>query len=162
MSAADSFCVDWGPPCVRLCGFRVSTRSSKFTPMNKRPCPRDMEIVPQIGAGTIDGLSYLGSLVTLKARAAYYTLVAAFRGKPLRLERAISQAMEVGVRCLPILSLITFFIGLILALQAAYELRRFGAMNAVATAVARTTLGGFSQDIRGGYADARSPRCDDW
>ena len=44
--------------------------------------------------------------------------------------------MDVGVRALPILSLITFFIGLILALQAAYELRRFGAMSAVATAVA--------------------------
>jgi len=44
--------------------------------------------------------------------------------------------MEVGVRALPILSLITFFIGLILALQAAYELRRFGAINLVATAVA--------------------------
>ena len=44
--------------------------------------------------------------------------------------------MDVRVRCLPILSLITFFIGLILALQAAYELRQFGAMSAVATAVA--------------------------
>jgi len=32
---------------------------------------------------------------------------------------AISQAMQVGVRALPILSLITFFIGLILALQSA-------------------------------------------
>jgi len=42
--------------------------------------------------------------------------------------------MDVGVRCLPILSLITFFIGLILALQVAYELRQFGAMSAVATA----------------------------
>jgi hypothetical protein len=59
-----------------------------------------MEIVPQIGPGTIDGLSYLGSLATLGARAAYYTLIAAIRGKPLRLERAISQAMEVGVHCL--------------------------------------------------------------
>src|SRR5260370_25074224 len=44
--------------------------------------------------------------------------------------------MDTGVRALPILSLITFFIGLILALQAAYELRRFGAISAVATAVA--------------------------
>ncbi len=33
-------------------------------------------------------------------------------------------------------SLITFFIGLILALQGAYELRTFGALNLVATAVA--------------------------
>ena len=95
-----------------------------------------MEIVSQIGGSTIDGLSYIGSLASLGARAAYYTVVAPFKGKPLRFERAVSQAMDVGVRCLPILSLITFFIGLILALQAAYELRQFGAMSAVATAVA--------------------------
>ena len=95
-----------------------------------------MEIVSQIAGSTLDGLGYIGSLASLGARAAYDTLVAPFHGKPLRLQRAISQAMEVGVRALPILSLITFFIGLILALQAAYELRQFGAMSAVATAVA--------------------------
>jgi len=39
--------------------------------------------------------------------------------------------MQVGVRALPIF-LITFFIGLILALQSAYELRKFGAINIVA------------------------------
>src|SRR5258708_4626036 len=44
--------------------------------------------------------------------------------------------MQTGVRALPILSLITFFIGLILALQSAYELRKFGALNFVASAVA--------------------------
>jgi len=92
--------------------------------------------VAQIGSSLTNGLAYLGSLVTLGARAAYYTFVAPFQGKPLRLHRAISQAMDVGVRALPILSLITFFIGLILALQSAYELRRFGAINLVATAVA--------------------------
>jgi len=97
-----------------------------------------MEIVSQLGSSTLDALSYLGSLASLGARAAYYTLVAPFRGKPVRLQRAISQAMDTGVRALPIVSLITFFIGLIMALQAAYELRRFGAMSAVATAVAVT------------------------
>src|SRR5215469_425955 len=95
-----------------------------------------MEIVSQLGSSTLDALSYLGSLASLGARAAYFTLVAPFQGKPVRLERAMSQAMETGVRALPILSLITFFIGLIMALQAAYELRRFGAISAVATAVA--------------------------
>ena len=95
-----------------------------------------MQTVALIGESTLNGLGYVGSLAALGARAAYYTLVAPFQGKPLRLQRAISQAVDVGVRALPILSLITFFIGLILALQAAYELRRFGAMSAVATAVA--------------------------
>jgi phospholipid/cholesterol/gamma-HCH transport system permease protein len=95
-----------------------------------------MQLVSQIGVSVINGLAYFGSLASLGGRAAYYTFLGPFQGKPLRLQRAVSQAMDVGVRALPILSLITFFIGLILALQAAYELRRFGAIEYVSTAVA--------------------------
>ena len=95
-----------------------------------------MELTSQIGGSVTDGLAYLGGLASLAGRAAYFTFVAPFRGKPLRLPRAVSQGMQVGVRALPILSLITFFIGLILALQSAYELKKFGAINFVASAVA--------------------------
>jgi len=95
-----------------------------------------MQFVAQIGGSVMNSLAYVGSLASLGGQAAYYTFVGPFRGKPLRVQRAVSQAMDVGVRALPILSLITFFIGLILALQAAYELRRFGAMGFVASAVA--------------------------
>lgn len=95
-----------------------------------------MQIASQVGTSVIGGLAYVGSLASLGGRAAYYTFVGPFQGKPIRLRRTISQALDVGVRALPILSLITFFIGLILALQGAYELRRFGAMSYVAAAVA--------------------------
>ena len=95
-----------------------------------------MELTTQIGESVTDGLAYLGALTKLGGRAAYFTFVAPFRGKPLRFQRAVSQAMQAGVGALPILSLITFFIGLILALQSAYELRKFGALNFVASAVA--------------------------
>ena len=95
-----------------------------------------MELTVQIGQSVLNALAYLGSLTMLSTRAAYYTVVAPFHGKPIRMQRAISQAMQCGVRALPILSLITFFIGLILALQAAYELKKFGALNFVASAVA--------------------------
>ena len=95
-----------------------------------------MELTTQIGGSVTDGLAYLGALTTLGGRAAYFTFIAPFQGKPLRLQRAVSQAMQTGVGALPILSLITFFIGLILALQSAYELRKFGAIGFVASAVA--------------------------
>jgi phospholipid/cholesterol/gamma-HCH transport system permease protein len=95
-----------------------------------------VDLATQIGGSVTDGLAYLGALATLGGRAAYYVFVGPFRGQALRLDRAISQAMQTGVRALPILSLITFFIGLILALQGAYELRKFGAINYVASAVA--------------------------
>jgi len=94
------------------------------------------EFLSQIGETTTGGLAYVGSLALLAGRAGYFTVIGPFRGQPLRLRSCIAQAMEVGVRAVPILSLITFFIGLILALQGAYELRTFGAMNLVATAVA--------------------------
>src|SRR3979490_1629653 len=95
-----------------------------------------MQFLSQVGGSVTNGLVYVGSLASVSGRAAYYTFVAPFQGKPIRFQRAVSQAMEAGVRALPILSLITFFIGLILALQAAYELRRFGAISFVASAVA--------------------------
>src|SRR3979490_3297856 len=95
-----------------------------------------MQFLSQVGGSVTNGLVYVGSLASVSGRAAYYTFVAPFQGKPIRFQRAVSQALDVGVRALPILSLITFFIGLILALQAAYELRRFGAISYVATAVA--------------------------
>lgn len=97
-----------------------------------------MEFAEKIGGATLDGLAYIGGLTRLGVRAGYFTIVAPFRGRALRLDRAIHQAMAVGVGALPILSLISFFIGLILALQGAYELRKFGALNFVANAVAIT------------------------
>ena len=95
-----------------------------------------MEFARKVGSAVINGLSYLGSLAALAGRAAFNAFIGPFLGRPVRFQSAVGQAMEAGVRALPILSLITFFIGLILALQSAYELRRFGALNFVASAVA--------------------------
>src|SRR5713101_6971658 len=112
----------WDPSAANTALFEVATYS--------------MQMLSDIGGSVTNGLSYIGSLASLGGQAAYSTFVGPFRGKPLRLHRAVSQAMDVGVRALPILSLITFFIGLILALQSAYELRKFGAITYVASAVA--------------------------
>jgi phospholipid/cholesterol/gamma-HCH transport system permease protein len=95
-----------------------------------------MGLTTQVGETVTNGFAYVGALASLGGEAAYFTFIGPFRGKPLRLQRAVSQALNVGVRALPILSLITFFIGLILALQSAYELRKFGALSYVASAVA--------------------------
>ncbi len=95
-----------------------------------------MGLTHQVGRSTINALAYIGGLARLGGRAAHFTFVGPFQGKPLRIGRAIHQAMRVGVTALPVLSLITFFVGLILALQGAYELRKFGALQFVASAVA--------------------------
>jgi phospholipid/cholesterol/gamma-HCH transport system permease protein len=89
-----------------------------------------------VGQSTIDGFAYVGDLAILIGRSLRAIVVAPFQGQPLRVQRAIHQAMAAGVGAVPILSLISFFIGMIMALQSAYELRKLGAMGLVASAVA--------------------------
>src|SRR5713226_835536 len=95
-----------------------------------------VEVTARVGRATLGGLAYLGGLARLGRRAAYFTFIGPFKGRALRWQRVVHQAMAVGVEALPILSLITFFIGVILALQGAYELRKFGALHYVSSAVA--------------------------
>ena len=95
-----------------------------------------MSLTRTIGSGTIDGLAYLGGLARLSWAAVRAAAADLFGGKKFTFTRAVHQAMAVGVGALPILSLITFFVGTILALQSAYELRKLGAIQYVASAVA--------------------------
>ena len=94
-----------------------------------------MGFLVRLGAATEGVLAYLGGLAELTGRAFLLVLVSPLkRGRSL--QRAIHQAMAVGVTAIPIVSLITFFIGLIMALQGAYELRKLGAMQMVPALVA--------------------------
>ena len=95
-----------------------------------------MAITDAVGRLTLDNLAYVGQLARLTFRAAVATVTGPRQGQGMRYRRALHQAMAVGVEAIPIISLITFFVGVILALQSAHELKRFGAMEFVPNAVA--------------------------
>jgi phospholipid/cholesterol/gamma-HCH transport system permease protein len=95
-----------------------------------------MAITDAVGRAAIDNLAYVGQLARLTFRAAVATVTGPRQGQGARYRRALHQAMAVGVEAIPIISLITFFVGVILALQSAHELKRFGAMEFVPNAVA--------------------------
>ena len=100
-----------------------------------------IEAIPTaVGSWTVDGFAYIGALAALAGQSAYIIFVGPFRGQHFRLQRAFHSGMAVGVGAIPIVSLITFFVGLIMALQSAYELRQLGAMQFVAGAVAVSIL----------------------
>jgi phospholipid/cholesterol/gamma-HCH transport system permease protein len=94
-----------------------------------------MEWVASVGAASERGVAYVGRLAEIFGKALRLLVLSPLkRGRML--QRAIYEAMEVGVRAIPIISLITFFVGVIIALQGAYELQRLGAMQIVASLVA--------------------------
>lgn len=58
-----------------------------------------------------------------------WAVVKPFQGKPLRMRAAVLQMDEVGVKSIPIVALVSFVIGIILVLQTAYQLEKFGAVT---------------------------------
>ena len=80
-----------------------------------------------LGRNTLDFLRYCGGLYDVSKKAAYWTFVAPFKGQPIKWRTAIHQMVMAGVDSIPIVSLISLFIGIVLALQGAYQLQKFGA-----------------------------------
>src|SRR5512135_461548 len=65
----------------------------------------------------------------------YWTFVSPVKGKPVRLRAAVSEIVKAGYNAVPIVAVISLFIGVILALQSAYQLKRVGALIYVANLV---------------------------
>lgn len=84
-------------------------------------------VLTYIGRNTLGLVRYLSGLIELSREAAYWTFIAPFKGRALKWRNAIHQMVLVGVDSIPIVGLISLFIGLVLALQAAYQLQKFGA-----------------------------------
>lgn len=93
------------------------------------------ESLASVGGSAEQALAYLGGLAQLLGQSLIRAVASPLKVS-LRFQRAIRQAMAIGVQAIPIISLVTFFIGVIMALQGAYELRRLGALQLVVTAVA--------------------------
>jgi phospholipid/cholesterol/gamma-HCH transport system permease protein len=73
-------------------------------------------------------LRHITSISCFFAETMRWALVKPFQGKPLRLRAAVVQMDEVGVKSIPIVALVSFVIGIILVLQTAYQLEKFGAV----------------------------------
>ena len=89
-----------------------------------------------VGRTTLAVVRYLGGTAQLGKDAAYWTVVAPARGRGLRGRAALHQMVLTGVSAVPIVSLIALFVGLILAFQSAYELRKYGGTVFVVNLVA--------------------------
>ncbi len=94
-----------------------------------------MQWVAELGAATGRTIAYVGGLAEICAKSLRLLFLSPLKRSRM-LQRAVHEAMAVGVGAIPIISLITFFVGVIIALQGAYELQRLGAMQLVASLVA--------------------------
>lgn len=89
-----------------------------------------------IGRKTIKILQHITNFYYLFKDALYWLLIAPFQGKGISWPSTTAQMVKIGVDSIPIVTIITFSVGLIIAMQSAYQLERFGASIYVADLVA--------------------------
>jgi len=84
-----------------------------------------------------EALNYLGGIGWLFVDALYYIFVAPFGRRKLKIRRepVYEQMSRVGYSSLGVVCIVLFFIGIVLALQMAYILNRFGVSEYVGSVV---------------------------
>ncbi|HVP00255.1 MAG TPA: ABC transporter permease [Bryobacteraceae bacterium] len=91
-----------------------------------------MTVVERIGSSTLRHVGYVGALVMQMTNALGTTVrTLPLVGKRNRWHSAVRQMLEIGVDAFPMVGVMAFCAGFILAMQGASELRRFGAMQFV-------------------------------
>ena len=99
-----------------------------------------IDLVGQVGRWALRQLSAALQVSVLIVDTFVWLVIAPLKGNGLRWRSAIEHTVEFGVRSLPIVGMICFLIGVIIALQASYTLDQFGANRYIADLVAVSAL----------------------
>lgn len=89
------------------------------------------KLAEMLGHNFLDMMRYAGGAAILMGQTLFWIPI-----PPLRFRQMIEQMSRIGVDSLPIVSMISLFTGMVLALQSAYQLQRFAAEMYVASLVA--------------------------
>ncbi len=95
-----------------------------------------IKIFGRIGRGAFHFLGHLNRIIKLGGQTFYWTIVAPMKGQRFGWKSTIEQMVKIGYESIPIVCLIAFFVGLIIAMQSAYQLAQFGVTIYVANFVA--------------------------
>ncbi len=108
--------------------------------LKKAEVPYRSGIFESIGESVITAIKNVGTSMVLAADIYYWSFVGLWSRKGQRKGTLIQQGVLLGVDALPIVALLSFIIGFILALQSAVQLRNFGANVFIADLLAVTMV----------------------
>jgi len=121
-----------------------------------RSLPTLLQKIEAIGRVTTKWVDSLGFGTALLYQSAFWLCCGGRRKQQVRLGAIVSQMMEVGIRALPIISLVSITIGLMLAIQGIDALKDFGAEHQVTYGVALSVVREFAPLITGILIAGRS------
>jgi phospholipid/cholesterol/gamma-HCH transport system permease protein len=109
-----------------------------------------------VGRSVVRGLEFFGFGASIASQALSWLVLGRRRHQPVRSASIVARMMEVGVEALPIVSMLSLTIGVMLAIQGIDALASFGAQHQVAVGVSLSVTREFSPLITGILVAGRS------
>jgi phospholipid/cholesterol/gamma-HCH transport system permease protein len=96
--------------------------------------------VEHLGRATVEVIEEFGYYFLLFFESAYWLLFGAFQKQPVRLPSVFGQMMTIGIAAIPIIFILSFTIGVMLAIQGIHTLKTFGAEEQVVVGIALSVM----------------------
>jgi len=114
------------------------------------------DAVEGLGRATLSGVKELGYAAALFFESVYWLILGRRWRQPVRMSSVVAEMMQIGIRALPIVTVLSGTIGIMLAIQGIYTLRLFGAESRVTVGVALSITREFASLITGILVAGRS------
>lgn len=115
-----------------------------------------IKFIDRIGRSAIGVLEEVGRYGVMLYDSMYWLVMGPSLKQPVRLASIFAEMMEIGIRAIPIVALMTGTIGIMLAIQGIYTLKIFGAESRVVVGIAFSMVREFGPLITGILVAGRS------
>ena len=109
-----------------------------------------------VGRASTRGLEFVGFGASLLGQSLYWLVLGRRERQPVRVASVAAQAMDAGIRAIPIVTILSVTIGIMLALQGIDALKPFGAQAQVTLGVSLSVTREFAALITGIIVAGRS------
>ncbi len=113
-------------------------------------------ILGNLGKKGVAAIAEMGLGAVLFGQSVFWIFVGHRRGQPVRLKAAFDRCMEMGIQALPIVTMMSVTIGIMLAIQGIYALRVFGAEEQVTVGLGLSVVREFGPLITGILVSGRT------
>lgn len=115
-----------------------------------------LAFVEHLGRRIVAAVDEIGYVLALLIECVYWLLLGSSRGQSVRLATVFREAMLIGIQAIPIVAVLSFAVGFMLAIQGIETLKTFGAEAQVVVGIALSVTREFSPLIVGILVAGRS------
>jgi phospholipid/cholesterol/gamma-HCH transport system permease protein len=126
------------------------------TEQGQRPALALGDTVETLGRAAVAGVKEFGYAAALLFESVYWLVLGRRWRQPVRMSSVVSEMMQIGILALPIVTVLSMTIGIMLAIQGIHTLRLFGAESRVTLGIALSVTREFAPLITGILVAGRS------